>query len=178
MRSLRGRVPIFNTPMQEIIAALKFIADIFKEPYKAVMAILVISALALFLPTSVTQRAGIDAALKSHLLLEWGLFSFATVYLVIFLVGIGVKRIQLLRHFRDLPIDERVVVNAFMHAPRRTANLIANAPTASAMARMGILEEGGPLPNEKNFRMQRGECFYSIKPWAFRFLRKHPNLYH
>jgi hypothetical protein len=41
---------------------------------------------------------------------------------------------------------------------------------------MGILEPCA-APNPKNFKAQRGDSFFTIKPWIFRYFKKRPHLF-
>jgi hypothetical protein len=110
---------------------------LFEKSYKAMLALLFISAVALFAPA-----ASADAWVQSHRVLEWGCLLFSLFYLVVLFLETIARRLLLLRYFRDLPEDERRVLFSFMHGDgQRTVSLISGTETACALVRMGILAE-------------------------------------
>ncbi len=135
------------------------------------VSVVLLSAIALFAPYSDT-----DVWIKAHRTMEWGCFIFAASYLLGIVLQWFARRISLLRHFQDLPGDERRVILSFMKWNQRTTGLISSAPAAVALVRLGVLEVA-EVPNTNNLKVKRGDSFFTIKSWAFRYFRKHPRLY-
>jgi hypothetical protein len=160
--------------MDQLIAALKIFIEWVKEPYKAMIAVFIIFGLALFLPASLTDKMGIGELVRSHRGLEWGCFLFLLAYLMLVGVESVYIRIRILVHLRRLPTDERYALMSFMKNEKRTASIIAHTPAASALVRLGILEECDP--KYKGSNKSPDNYSFTLKPWIYRHLKKHQNL--
>jgi hypothetical protein len=144
--------------------SLDFISNFirwFSAPYKTMFAVWVILAF--------TLRGSL------HTLIEIA-FWFCTAFLALCALEWIGRRILIWHYLQNLPEDERRVIVSFMASHRRTANLIAGAGAALAMVDLGILEET-KIGNPNHYAVERGDCFYTLKPWIFRFLENHPDLY-
>jgi hypothetical protein len=147
----------------------------FKGRYQAMIALLVLSASALFAPRSLTDAIQIGDQLRQHRFLEVGCFAFSAIYL---LIGMGdrlIRRVGAWRHLQSLADDERRVFQSFITGDRRTRGFIENAFTATAMAKMDLLEVCESIP--KNVNDRRGVSYFTIKPWVFRYLKKRPQMF-
>ena len=162
--------------MDGLLKLFQAVLDLFKAPYKAMLAVLLLSAAAIFLPSSLAARMRVDGLLQVHRVTEWGAFLFAALYLVFFAFERLWCRIEMLKHFQNLPEDERLVIRSFMEWKSRTKGLISSAATAQALVKLGALEPGR-IPNPNNLKAKRGDSFFTMKPWVFRYFKKRPKLY-
>jgi hypothetical protein len=156
--------------MDSWIHLLQFTLGLLKKPWKLMVAVLILSVAALY-----STYAQSDPWLTAHRTVEWALLIFSLIYLSLSCLEYCAWRVLLWRHFQSLPGDERRVIVAFMHWNRRTANLISNAGAAMALTKMGVLETVS-IPNPHNIKVQRGDSFFTIKSWAFKYFRNHPHL--
>ena len=105
-----------------------------------------------------------------------GGFIFAGFYLIFSLVEWLGHLFSLLRHLHNLPGDERRVIHTFMQWDSRTKGLISGAAAATALSRMSILEPCSEI-NPNHYAAKRGDTFFTMRPWIFRYLKKRPHLY-
>ncbi|HEY1802556.1 MAG TPA: hypothetical protein VGG46_16640 [Terriglobales bacterium] len=145
--------------------------DLLKKPWKVMLALLILSICALYAPYSYS-----DPWLRSHGAMEWGCLIFAAVYLCLTSLAAIIKYFSLRRRFNDLSGDERRVILAFMKWNTRTTGLISGAATGFTMVKMGVLEIA-EVPNKNNLKTKRGDSFFTIKPWVFRYFKNRPHLY-
>jgi hypothetical protein len=167
-------VPVCNTLPDQLLAALQFFIGLFKAPYKTVGALLLLSVVSLLAPNALIDHMQIGGWVRSHRVAEWGFCLFAAFYFLLFAIELCVQRFLLRRRLHRLIGDERRVIHTFIKWQTLTNGFISGVPTATAMAKIGMLEYC-KIPPDNN-RAKRGESFFTIKRWIFFYLNVRPHL--
>jgi len=148
-----------------IIETIKWI----RESIRPVVVLLIVSALALFLPHLWLTDIGIEDWLQKFR--PWAILFFAVslVWLCTFPIEKQYHHQKRRRYLRQLTNQERDVLKVFILDAKKTQSFAMNLATARHLVQQYLLIETSTTD-------LRGHHVFAMDSWVFSYLKEHPEL--
>ncbi len=150
---------------EAIIEIIKWI----RESVRPVIVLLLMSALALFLPHSRLATIGIADWLQKYRPWVVSAFSGSLIWLITFPVEVEYNRYRGKRYLRQLTEEERSVLKPFILNAKKTQAFAMNVAVARHLVECHVLTESSTTS-------VRGHIVFVINSVIFSHLMKHPEL--
>lgn len=158
--------------MEQLFAWAKAFIGWFGSPYKTMITCWILSGLALFLPAALQSQIGVCDWTHSHLVIEWGMFLFCSVYLLLNGIEIVGQKAIRIRRLKNLSSDEKEILRNYVSEDISTCSFQPGDIGIHTLVQAGILEQA---KDSHEFFEKKGMGFfyYSISPKVLKYLKKH-----
>ena len=173
--------------MKDLLDVVGKVVDLIKLPPRYIIPIVIVAGILSFAPDAILDGLGIRGFVQQYRPYIVVIFLLSTAFVVtpllVELAKLAADNIlgdlilsRARKSLNSLSEDEKALLRGFLRTPTRTLDLPLGDGVVQSLEAKRVIYPSTGFALIGPFQHPRGERAYSVSPWAWVFLRNHPDL--